>query len=76
MDNIVVILDHVKEIVFMEEPDTAVYVVQLFLVEQIKAYAKSPYTPIDDETWKICKVESISKNFPGLAILFGKTLFT
>lgn len=76
MDNIVIVLENIKEIIFAEEPCTAVVEIQLFLVDQIKSYAWSVYSPIDDETLKISKPESICKNFPGIAILFGKDLFS
>lgn len=76
MDNIVIVLENIKEIIFADEPDSAVVEIQLFLVDQIKSYAWSVYSPIDEETLKISKPESICKNFPGIAILFGKDLFS
>lgn len=76
MDNIVTVLDNIKDVLFVEDPDAPVVETQTFLVDQIKAYVRAPFSPLDEETMKISKPESICKNFPGIAILFGKELFS
>jgi len=38
MDNIVTVLENIKDVVFVEDPDAPVVETQAFLVDQIKAY--------------------------------------